>query len=123
MTGGGGALRQPAFGDAARLEKLEKLPPSASVAAPATAPADASPPSVSRSSSSVLHARLQEQHTLLLQAQEQARQANAAYADATRTQNRIWRAVQLAAPVLCALVAGLALGDTIAGRATSRGRT
>ena len=75
-------------------------------------------------SSSRLHARLQEQHALLLHAQEQAREAYAAgeLAHAERTRSQLWRAVQLAAPVLCALFAGFALGETIGRPTTARGR-
>ena len=108
------------------------LPPSA---APAPTPPHASPSwspgqrigasatSRSSASSSRLHARLQEQHALLLHAQEQAREADAAgeLAHAERTQNQLWLAVQLAAPVLCALLAGFALGEAI-GRPSARGR-
>ena len=76
-------------------------------------------------SSSRLHARLQEQHAFLLEqyAQEQAREAHAAdeLAHAKRTQSQLWLAVQLAAPVLCALLAGFALGEAI-GRPSARGR-
>ena len=60
---------------------------------------------------------------LLLHAQEQAREADAAgeLAHVERTQSQLWLAVQLAAPVLCALLAGFALGEAI-GRPTARGR-
>ena len=108
------------------------LPPSAAPAptAPRASPSwsagqriGASATSRSSASSSRLHARLQEQHALLLHAQEQAREADAAgeLAHAERTQNQLWLAVQLAAPVLCALLAGFALGEAI-GRPTARGR-
>ena len=108
------------------------LPPSAAPAptAPHASPSwsagqriGASATSRSAASSTRLHARLQEQHALLLHAQEQAREADAAgeLAHAERTQNQLWLAVQLAVPVLCALLAGFALGEAI-GRPTARGR-
>ena len=104
-----------------------RLPPSA---APHESPSSSPGPRSSASatgrnsaSSTRLHARLQEQHALLLHAQEQAREAYAAgeLAHAKRTQSQLWLAVQLAAPVLCALLAGFALGEAI-GRPTARGR-
>ena len=120
-----------------------RLPPSA--APPPTAPPPTAPPPTplhespssspgrrslasatgrNSASSTRLHARLQEQHALLLHAQEQAREAYAAgeLAHAERTRSQLWRAVQLAAPVLCALFAGFALGETIGRPTTARGR-
>ena len=115
-----------------------RLPPSAALAptAPPPTPPHESPSSSpgrrslasatgrNSASSTRLHARLQEQHALLLHAQEQAREAYAAgeLAHAERTRSQLWRAVQLAAPVLCALFAGFALGETIGRPTTARGR-
>ena len=130
VLGGAGAEAE-AEAEAARL------PPSAALAptAPPPTPLHESPSSSpgrrslasatgrNSASSTRLHARLQEQHALLLHAQEQAREAYAAgeLAHAKRTQSQLWLAVQLAAPVLCALLAGFALGEAI-GRPTARGR-
>jgi hypothetical protein len=128
-------LRKPtpfALGAAAADADAATLPPSAAAApaaphgSPSWSPGQrigASATSRSSASSSRLHARLQEQHALLLHAQEQAREADAAgeLAHAERTQNQLWLAVQLSAPVLCALLAGFALGEAI-GRPTARGR-
>ena len=112
--------------DAATLPPSAAPAPTAPHASPSWSPGQrigASATSRSSASSSRLHARLQEQHALLLHAQEQAREADAAgeLAHAERTQNQLWLAVQLAAPVLCALLAGFALGEAI-GRPTARGR-
>ena len=110
-----------------------RLPPSAAPApttpheSPSSSPGRRSLASATgrnSASSTRLHARLQEQHALLLHAQEQAREAYAAgeLAHAERTRSQLWRAVQLAAPVLCALFAGFALGETIGRPTTARGR-
>ena len=112
--------------DAATLPPSAAPAPTAPHASPSWSPGQrigASATSRSSASSSRLHARLQEQHALLLHAQEQAREADAAgeLAHAERTQNQLWLAVQLSAPVLCALLAGFALGEAI-GRPTARGR-
>ena len=112
--------------DAATLPPSAAPAPTAPHASPSWSPGQrigASATSRSSASSTRLHARLQEQHALLLHAQEQAREADAAgeLAHAERTQNQLWLAVQLAAPVLCALLAGFALGEAI-GRPTARGR-
>ena len=112
--------------DAATLPPSAAPAPTAPHASPSWSPGQrigASATSRSSASSTRLHARLQEQHALLLHAQEQAREADAAgeLAHAERTQNQLWLAVQLAAPVLCALLAGFALGEAI-GRPSARGR-
>ena len=112
--------------DAATLPPSAAPAPTAPHASPSWSPGQrigASATSRSSASSTRLHARLQEQHALLLHAQEQAREADAAgeLAHAERTQNQLWLAVQLAVPVLCALLAGFALGEAI-GRPSARGR-
>ena len=104
--------------------KLDKLPPSAvseELVGRSDSPTGARSSSA-QSKSSMLQARLKEQHALLLQAQEQARQAKAAAADARRTQRQLWLAVQVVAPVALALIAGLALGEAIS-RPARGGRT
>ena len=68
-----------------------------------------------RRSSSMLHARLREQHAMLLEAQAQARRAK----EELRRSQRVWQLLQLAAPVVCALAAGLALGGLV-GRPARR---
>ena len=129
---GAAAAADAAAADADADADAATLPPSAAPAptAPRASPSwsagqriGGSATSRSSASSSRLHARLQEQHALLLHAQEQAREADAAgeLAHAERTHNQLWLAVQLAAPVLCALLAGFALGEAI-GRPTARGR-
>ena len=125
-------LRKPTpfvLGEAGAEAEVEaaRLPPSAAPhESPSSSPGRRSLASATgrnSASSTRLHARLQEQHALLLHAQEQAREAYAAgeLAHAKRTQSQLWLAVQLAAPVLCALLAGFALGEAI-GRPTARGR-
>ena len=135
----GGAGAEAGAETEAEVEaEAARLPPSAALApaAPAAAAPHESPSSSpgrrslasatgrNSASSTRLHARLQEQHALLLHAQEQAREAYAAgeLAHAERTRSQLWRAVQLAAPVLCALFAGFALGETIGRPTTARGR-
>ena len=128
VLGGAGAEAEV---EAARLPPSAAPAPAApAAAAPHESPSSSPGPRSSASaagrnsaSSTRLHARLQEQHALLLHAQEQAREAYAAgeLAHAKRTQSQLWLAVQLAAPVLCALLAGFALGEAI-GRPTARGR-
>ena len=63
----------------------------------------------SGSTSSLLQARLHEQHALLLEAQAQARRAEAAYRR-VRGAHRMWLAAQLVVPLLGALAVGVALG-------------
>ena len=129
---GGAGAETGAETEAEAEVEAARLPPSAAPAptAPHESPSSSPGPRSSASatgrnsaSSTRLHARLQEQHALLLHAQEQAREAYAAgeLAHAERTRSQLWRAVQLAAPVLCALFAGFALGETI-GRPAARGR-
>ena len=131
VLGGAGAEAE-VEAEAARLPPSAALAPAAPAAAaphesPSSSPGRRSLASATgrnSASSTRLHARLQEQHALLLHAQEQAREAYAAgeLAHAERTRSQLWRAVQLAAPVLCALFAGFALGETIGRPTTARGR-
>ena len=65
-----------------------------------------------RKSSSVLRARLHEQEKLLVEARAQTRRANAH----VRRAHYPWLVARAAAPVLGALVAGLALGRVLGRR-------
>ena len=132
---GGAGVEADVEADAARLPPSAAPAPTAPHESPSSSPGPRSPAELwaaaraatgrSSVSSSRLHARLQEQHAFLLEqyAQEQAREAHAAdeLEHAKRTQSQLWLAVQLAAPVLCALLAGFALGEAI-GRPSARGR-